>query len=127
MILEQAKSSTAEKLTEIILDLQHDPAIEMVILSTEDGIPINSINDKDNKAAAVAGFMLAAARQGFAMLNLAGSREIVIRNKHNQLFVSRIFSTGESKLILILLLNEDIPYKRLMNRVTRRIKTTVEN
>ena len=70
MIIQQAASETAERLKSIIFNLQQHPLIDLVILSTEDGIPIDSLNDQDPTAAAVAGFMLSSARQGFAILNV---------------------------------------------------------
>ena len=126
MILTQTTSATAESLKQIIGDLQKHPNIKIAILSTEDGIPVNSINEEDNKAAAVAGFMLASAHQGFAMLNLFSSEEIVIRNSKHQLFVSRIFQIGDSRLILIVLFEKEIAYKRLINRAIKDIVTMME-
>lgn len=126
MILKQTTSATAENLKQIIRNLQKHPNIKIAILSTEDGIPVNAINKEDEKAAAVAGFMLASAHQGFAMLNLFASEEIVIRNNREQLFVSRIFHVSDSRLILIVLFNQEIPYKRLLNRVIKNIVTTME-
>ena len=126
MILTQTTSATAENLKQIISDLQKHPNIKIAILSTGDGIPVNSINEEDNKAAAVAGFMLASAHQGFAMLNLFSSEEIVIRNSKHQLFVSRIFQMGDSRLILIVLFEKEIAYKRLINRAIKDIVTMME-
>jgi len=126
MIFQQTTSDTAENLKQIIHQLQKRSEIEMAILSTEDGIPVQYIHEHDSKTAAVAGFILAATRQGFAMLNLNTSQEVVIRNSNGQLFVSRIFQAGESRLILTVLFGQEISYKRLLTQAINKITTAVE-
>ena len=126
ILLAPQHSETADALCEIMADLQTRSEIDLALLSTDDGIPLQRLSDLDSKMGAVTGFILAAARQGFSILDLRTSREIVIRNDQQQVFVSKIFPIHESFLVLTVLFKRDVPYKRLLNQAIRSIIDTVE-
>ena len=126
VLLRHHRSETADRLAEILRDLQAQPEIEQVHLATDDGIPIEFAAYQDGKAGVVAGFILAAARQGFGMLALEPVSEITIREEFGRLFVSNAFSVGESWLVLTLVFHKDMPYKRLVNQTIADIVSTVE-
>ena len=127
IVFKQNHSQTADKLADIMHGLQQITEVDLALLATDDGIPLQRLAEQHNKAGAVAGFILAAARQGFAMLDLRTTQEIVIRNDQQQLFVSRIFPVNESWLVLTILFKREVPYKRLLNKTIHAIVTTVEN
>ena len=126
ILLNPQQSDTGKALSEIMANLQTRSEIDLALLSTDDGIPLQRISDLDSKMGAVAGFILAAARQGFTMLDLRSSQEIVIRNDQEQLFVSKIFPIHESCLVLTILFKRDVAYKRLFNQAIKSIVATVE-
>ena len=126
IVFDLPKSETAEQLAQIIQALQQHPEIEQALLSTDDGIPVQLLAEQDGRLGAVSGFILAAARQGFAMLNLCKAREISIQDDQGRLFVSQIFQVSESWLVLTIILKREAPYKQLFKQAISTIMNTVE-
>ncbi len=121
-------SETARYLRRIIADLSQQPGVETAVLSTEDGLVLDLADTTPvgNQLAAVAGFMLATTQLSSTMLGLQESQELLVQGKDGRFLVCRPFQIGQSRLILSIIFNQAITYKRLFNQSIRAIQQTLE-
>lgn len=117
---------TARALSKIVTDLQDEPQVLLVSLSTADGVPVDMSLHKANQLSAVSGFLLAAAQQACTMLGLAESAEVVIYGQQGQILVVRPFVVAQARLILTIIFAQETAYRRLLNTAVRSIQDVME-
>jgi len=121
-------SDLSRRLRQVVTDLVQYPGVQTAVLSTEDGLTVDVAESTPvcNQLAAVAGFMLATTQLSLTMLGLQESQELVVQGKDGRFLVSRPFQVGQSRLILSVIFNQTISYKRLFNHTIQAIQHTVE-
>ncbi|MCA9934684.1 MAG: roadblock/LC7 domain-containing protein [Ardenticatenaceae bacterium] len=109
-------------------DLNEFPGVQTAVLSTEDGLTMDTVESTPgcNQLAAVAGFMLTTAQLSSTMLGLQDSEELMLQGKDGRFLVCRPFQVGQTRLILSVIFNQTISYKRLFNQTIQAIQQTVE-
>jgi predicted regulator of Ras-like GTPase activity (Roadblock/LC7/MglB family) len=116
----------AQALSKIVTDLQDEPQVLLVSLSTADGVPVDMSLHKANQLSAVSGFLLAAAQQACMMLGLAEGAEVVIYGQQGQVLVARPFAVAQTRLILTVIFTEEIAYRRILNTAVRSVQDVME-
>lgn len=126
MITESRVSQSTQKITAIIENLQNQPHVQTAVLCTADGLPVHGQESKINHMAAVAGFLLSAARQSSNMLGYQSCHELYLQLSHEDALVFRPFIAGQSDLILTILINKKAAYKHLIAHTVSSIQQAVE-
>ncbi|MCA9959619.1 MAG: roadblock/LC7 domain-containing protein [Anaerolineales bacterium] len=122
MITESLVSKSSQKLQAVLDDLQHQPYVETAVLGTTDGLPVSPQVPEVSHLAAVAGFLLAAAKQSSSMLGRRGCEEVVIQLSAEAILICHPFMSGEMELILTILLQRNTAYKRLAAQTIHAIE-----
>lgn len=125
MIIDGKKSEVARRLAELLTELNRHHFINYAVLSSEDGLAIEDRGPMAAQLAAVAGFMLASARQSGAMLGFHNSRDIIVQLDPENLLICRHFRAGQAGLILAAIVKTKSTYKRLLNNAIRSVQTLV--
>lgn len=116
---------TIAALGTILADLADQPAVASVSLATADGVAIDTA-PMASRTAAAAGFLCTAAQQTFTLLGLGESTEVVIYGPSDLFLVSRLFTIRGSRLVLTVVFNQPISYKRLLAHTIRSIQQMME-
>lgn len=117
---------TAQALSKIVTDLQAEPQVLLVSLSTADGVPVDLTDNTANQLSAVAGFLMAAVQQACTMLGLEEGAEVVVHGQHGQVLVARPFNVAQTRLILTVIFTQETAYRRLINTAVRSVQEVME-
>lgn len=125
MILQNQQSPLAQELGQIMAALNARPEVQLAVLCTEDGLPVNMATAVATQLAAVTGFILATVHQSFALLGLEEGSELLVQKKDGCL-VCRSFMAADWQLVLVVIFAQEVSYKRLLTQTISRIKQSVE-
>lgn len=125
MIISGRKSQVARQLAELLAELNQRHFINYAVLSSEDGLAIEDGSPTATQLAAVAGFMLVAARQSGAILGFQNGRDVSVQLDPENLLVCRHFAANQSGLILAVIVQAGSPYKRLLGNTIRAVQSLV--
>lgn len=124
MIFEDLKSDKTRPISAALRSLQKLPEVDSAVLCTEDGLAVTG--QAPEQLAAVASFLVASAQQGSAILGRKSNvQEVAIAMENGSLFVSWSFIAGDIYLIIAVIFNKEIPYRRLLNQTARAIQQAV--
>ena len=124
MFRQQALSPTAQALSKLLAELKSHPEVELVALSTADGLVVDG--ESSPQLSAAAGFVLAAAQHTFGMLGLEKCQEVVLCQTNHSQMVSKLFQVGTASLILTVIFNRSVSNKRLLSNYIKQIQTLME-
>lgn len=127
MISDVVVSDTARRLNKILSDLERQTVIDNVVLCTADGLPVDVHKKNLGNISAVSGFLLSAANLSSNLLGQGNCQEMTIEYTDDVFLVCQLFSAGNVQLILTILFNQRLPYKRLMKQKVREIQLALEN
>lgn len=119
-------SGTAQRLTDILTDMQEQPDIDKVVLCTPDGLTVNGPTSVKGQVSAVGGFLLSAANLSSNLIGHNNCQEITVEFEDSAFLVCQLFTAGNSKLILTVLFNQKQAYKRLLSQYIRNIQLALE-
>jgi predicted regulator of Ras-like GTPase activity (Roadblock/LC7/MglB family) len=124
--LDKAGSPVAQALTNLMGRLHQHNLVESAVLSTADGLPLETTAAVANQFAAVVGFLMANAQQTCANLSLKDEcTELTIRQESGRLLVCRSFSVDNGRLILAVLFKQYGPYTRLLDQTIHQARTII--
>lgn len=123
---ESPVSQSIQRLLAIVEAVQQQPYVQTAVLCTADGLPIYRQDTRITHIAAVAGFLLSAAKQSSNMLGRQTCQEIVVQLADDSILVCHPFMAGQTELILTLVLTQKTAYKRLITHTTNLIREAVE-
>jgi len=127
IITDRLVSETTQRLTEILTNLQEQPEVEKVVLCTADGLTVNGQTANISQVSAVGGFMLSAANLSSGLLGHSNSKEVTVEFADDAFLVCQLFNAGKISLILTVLFNQKLAYKRLLTQKIRDIQRAMEN
>jgi predicted regulator of Ras-like GTPase activity (Roadblock/LC7/MglB family) len=125
MITDRLISGTSQRLSGILTDLQGWPEVEKVVLCTTDGLTVTGQAMNMSHVSAVGGFMLSAANLSSNLLSQRNCQEITVEFTDDAFLVCRPFVAGNVQLILTVLFNQRLAYKRLLTRKVKEIQQTL--
>lgn len=126
MILEAKRPEIAQHLDDILASLKQKSAVDHAVLTTDDGLPVAETGLIAPQLAAIAGFMVAAARQSCATLGYKGCCEVCVQMENGRFLLCHAFYIGQTRLLLALIFNKRAAYKRLLARTTSAIQQAME-
>lgn len=126
MITQSTVSKSTKKLLAIIEDLQAHDHVQTVVLCTADGLPVYGQETTINHIAAVSGFLLSAAKQSSNMLGRHNCEEVTVQLSNDAILICHPFMAGETELILAILVDHQLAYKRMILQAISTIREAVE-
>ncbi len=126
MILQNRQSLIAQELGQIMAALNARPEVQVAVLCTADGLPVNVATAVATQLAAVTGFILATVHQSFTLLGLEEGNELVVHMNEGWL-VCRSFVAADLQLVLVVIFGQEVAHKRLLTQTIQHIKQSVES
>ena len=124
MIYEDLESDKVRPISAALRSLIRLPEVDAAVLCTEDGLAVNG--QAPEQLAAVASFLVASAQQGSAILGRKSNvQEVAISMENGALFVSWSFIAGDISLIIAVIFNKEISYRRLLTQTARAIQQAI--
>lgn len=131
MFKQTDSSLTTQKLQTVLTRFTGSPFIDAAVLATSDGLPIVHSLPISTQLAAVAGFLLAAVRQSWAMLELPSATEMTFTVEHQnqtqngRCLICHAFTHREVHLILAFIIEPSVSYQPLIQETIVQIQAII--
>lgn len=114
------------QLTKILTGLQRNPAVVTAVIVSDDGLAIAANHKKMHVISAATGDIFTTIRQANQMIGFADLDNVTIHLSDNKMMVCQPFKVRNIEIILTVIFNQEIAYKRLFTQTIQAIKQAVE-
>jgi predicted regulator of Ras-like GTPase activity (Roadblock/LC7/MglB family) len=120
---DRRENAQPTSLKEILHEMNADRRFEVVILASQDGLPIATepADYSSEVTAATVALLRKVSSETREQLGMAALDEVTIRSSDRVRLVCRYLAVGEQGLILVALVPPDRYYRRVTNRAIRHI------
>lgn len=121
-------SPVAQAIRALIEEVHQHRLVDLAVLSTIDGLPLETTAVKSSQFAAAVGFLMANAQQTCANLSLTETcYEVVVRQENGRLLVCRSFDVENGRLILAVLLKQDTAHNQLLTQTVEQVQAIISH